>query len=316
MTRPVARSPPAFVMAADSEEDTVPQHLRTLAGMAFTLGTAPLAAQVTTTPDLNLEGARRVLAAALTHAREHQAPGAAIAVVDRGGYVLALERLDGTFPAGADISIGKARTAVRFQRPTRVFEEIIRNGRTPMIALNELVGFTPLMGGVPIEVNGTIVGAVGVSGAASAQQDEEIAVAASKALGTAPMAGEAGMTPVAYFEKRAVEAAFAKGDVLVDGSNGRNYMVHASRRETPGQVEVHQQDTDIIHVLSGSATFVTGGTLTDGKMTGAGEIRGATVTGGETRTIKPGDVLVVPKGTPHWFKEVKGPLTYYVVKVR
>lgn len=272
-------------------------------------------AQVAPARDLTLDGARRVLAAAVAHAKSVNAPGSAIAVVDRGGYVLALERLDGTFPAGSDISVGKARTAVRFQRPTRVFEEIIRNGRTPMIALNDLVGFTPLMGGVPIEVDGMIVGAVGVSGAASAQQDEEIAVAASKALDRTAMSNGDTET-VSYFEKTAVDAAFARGDVLVDGSQGRNYMVHASRREAPGQVEIHQEDTDIIHVLSGSATFVTGGVLADGKMTGPGEIRGRTVQGGTTRTIKPGDVLVVPRGTAHWFKEVKGPLTYYVVKVR
>ena len=285
------------------------------AALVLLTAAPPVTAQVTATRDLTLEGARRVLAAAVAHAKSVNAPGSAIAVVDRGGYVLALERLDGTFPAGSDISIGKARTAVRFQRPTRVFEEIIRNGRTPMIALNELVGFTPLMGGVPIEQDGMIVGAVGVSGAASAQQDEEIAVAASKALGTVPMSNGHAET-VSYFDKAAVDAAFAKGDVLVDGSNNRNYMVHASRREAPGQVEIHQEDTDIIHVLSGSATFVTGGTLTDGNMTGPGEIRGSMVQGGTTRRIKTGDVLVVPRGTAHWFKEVQGPLTYYVVKVR
>jgi glc operon protein GlcG len=124
------------------------------------------------------------------------------------------------------------------------------------------------------------------------------------------------MQPVSYFERRQVEAAFAKGDVLVGEGNSRNYMVHASRREGPGQVEIHEQDTDIIHVLSGSATFVTGGALQDGKATGPGEIRGTMLAGGEARTLKQGDVMVVPAGTPHWFKEVKGPLTYYVVKVR
>jgi glc operon protein GlcG len=288
---------------------------RLIPAVAILATASPAAAQVAPARDLTLDGARRVLAAAVAHAKSVNAPGSAIAVVDRGGYVLALERLDGTFPAGSDISIGKARTAVRFQRPTRVFEEIIRSGRTPMIALNELVGFTPLMGGVPIEMDGMIVGAVGVSGAASAQQDEEIAVAASKALGMAPMAN-GDPERVSYFEKTAVDAAFAKGDVLVDGSNGRNYMVHASRREAPGQVEIHEQDTDIIHVLSGSAVFVTGGVLTDGTTTGPGEIRGRTLQGGTTRTIRKGDVVVVPRGTAHWFKDVKGPLTYYVVKVR
>lgn len=286
------------------------QRLWIIGALAF--GASPVAAQVATVRELTLDGARQVITAAVHYAREKQAPGAAIAVVDRGGYVLALERLDGTFPAGSDISVGKARTAVRFQRETKVFEDLIRNGRTPMIALSEIVGFTPLLGGVPIVVGGQIVGAIGVSGAASAAQDEEIALAGARALGETRSA----MAPVSYFESKQVTAAFAKGDVLVDGSNGRNYMVHASRREAPGQVEIHEQDTDIIHVLSGTATFVTGGTLTDGKATGPGEIRGATVMGGETRELKPGDVVVVPAGTAHWFKAVKGPLTYYVVKVR
>lgn len=91
---------------------------------------------------------------------------------------MALERVDGTFASGANISIGKARTAALFQRPTRVFEEIIGKGRTAMVALND---FTPLQGGVPITVDGQIVGAVGVSDAASEQQDEELAMTAAVA---------------------------------------------------------------------------------------------------------------------------------------
>lgn len=101
-----------------------------------------------------------------------------IAVVDEGGNLMALERVDGTFASGANISIGKARTAALFQRPTRVFEEIIGKGRTAMVALND---FTPLQGGVPITVDGQIVGAVGVSDAASEQQDEELAMTAAVA---------------------------------------------------------------------------------------------------------------------------------------
>jgi glc operon protein GlcG len=120
---------------------------------------------------------------------------------------------------------------------------------------------------------------------------------------------------VEFFTSKDVAAAFAKGSVLLDGT-GRNYMVHASRREKPGQVEVHELDTDVIYVLNGSATFVTGGSVVDGKVTEPREIRGVSIDGGDTRTIGKGDVITVPNGTPHWFKEVKGPLTYYVVKVR
>jgi len=79
---------------------------------------------------------------------------------------------------------------------------------------------------------------------------------------------------------------------------------------------VHTRDTDIIYMLDGTATLVTGGRIVDGKNIDAEEIRGKDVTGGETRSVTKGDVVIVPHGTPHWFKEVKGPLNYYVVKVR
>ena len=102
---------------------------------------------------------------------------------------------------------------------------------------------------------------------------------------------------------------------MFDGG-GRNYMVHASRREGPGMVEVHTKDADIIYVLSGSATIVSGGTMVDGKPIAADEIRGREITGGETRQLVPGDVMIIPNGVPHWFKVVKAPFLYYVVKVR
>jgi glc operon protein GlcG len=100
-------------------------------------------------------------------------------VVDDGGNLMALERLEGTFSAGPKISIGKARTAVLFKKPTKVFEDLINKGRTTMVALED---FTPLQGGIPIVVNGEIVGGIGVSGASSAQQDEEVAIAGAEAV--------------------------------------------------------------------------------------------------------------------------------------
>jgi glc operon protein GlcG len=136
------------------------------------------AAQVADKKALTLDGAKKVAAAAAADARQHH-EGAAIAVVDDGGNLMYLERLDGTFAAGSRISMGKARTAALFKKPTAAFEEIIRNGRTPMIALED---FTPLQGGVPIEVDGNVVGAVGVSGAANQQRDEDVAKAGAAAL--------------------------------------------------------------------------------------------------------------------------------------
>jgi hypothetical protein len=102
---------------------------------------------------------------------------------------------------------------------------------------------------------------------------------------------------VTYFPAAQVSAAFSKGAVLFDGA-GTNYMVHASRRDAAGQAEVHLKDTDIIYVVEGSTTFVTGGTVVDGKTTAPDEIRGATVRDGATRRLVKGDVIIVPNGTP------------------
>ena len=103
-----------------------------------------LAADLVAAPSLTLEGAHRAVAAAAAYARAHDAPGGAIAVVDAGGQTIVVERLDGSFPAGADISVGKARTAVMFRRPTRGLEEIINKGRAAMIPVAAVTAFTPL----------------------------------------------------------------------------------------------------------------------------------------------------------------------------
>jgi hypothetical protein len=79
---------------------------------------------------------------------------------------------------------------------------------------------------------------------------------------------------------------------------------------------VHVKDTDVIYMLEGSTAFVTGGTMVGGTATAPDEIRGSNVRGGEMRTLTKGDVIVVPNGVPHWFKQVSGPVLYYVVKVQ
>src|SRR5437762_3375063 len=273
-------------------------------------------AQTAEKKTLTLKGAESVIAAAKAEAQKLQAPGGVIAVVDDGGNLMALERLDGTFAAGANISIGKARTAVLFKKPTRFFEELINSngkGRTVMTALDN---FTPLIGGIPITVDGQIVGGVGVSGAASADQDEKLAIAGSNAFATGTSAMADSPAQISYFEKSKVDAAFAKGAILLDGSDGRNYMVHASRREKPGQAEIHTKDADVIYVLEGSAKFITGGEAVDAKTTAPDELRGTSIRNGETRQIAKGDVIVVPNGVPHQFLEVTNPFLYYVVKVR
>src|SRR5215467_2056103 len=264
---------------------------------------------------LTLQGAEQVIAAAKNEAMKLHAPGGVIAVVDDGGNLMALERLDGTFSAGANISIGKAKTAVMFKKPTRFFEELINSsgkGRTVMTALEN---FTPLIGGIPVTVDGQIVGGVGVSGAATADQDEQLAIAGSKAFETGAVNTDPSPA-VSYWEKSQVDEAFSKGAVLFDGSEGRNYMVHASRREKPGQAEIHTKDADVIYVCQGSATFITGGEAVEANNIAPDELRGSGIKGGESRKIAKGDVIIVPHGVPHQFLEVTNPFLYYVVKVR
>ena len=134
-------------------------------------------AQTINSKNISLEAARLVISEAVKFAKLNNAPGGSIAVVDNGGNLVCLERLDGTFPAAAEVSIKKANTAALFKIPTVKLENSINQGREALIT----VGHTFLQGGIPITVDGYVIGAIGVSGAASAQQDEEIAIAGSKA---------------------------------------------------------------------------------------------------------------------------------------
>jgi len=258
---------------------------------------------ITTRKALTLDGARALIAAAQKVAHERHTTGA-VAVVDEGGNLIALDRIDGTFAAASNIAIGKARTAAQFKKPTRFFEDVIAKGRTAMTALPD---FTPLGGGLPLTLDGQVVGAVGVSGAASAKEDEDLAAVAAAALPAGPTAG------VRLIDKQRVSAAFQKGEPLVETAD---YKVHASHRNAAGKSEVHTDETDILYMLSGSATLITGGTVVDPVTVEPGEIRGSAIKGGERRQLVAGDVVIVPKGTPHWFQSVPGPIDYYAVKVR
>src|SRR6266581_2065534 len=134
--------------------------------------------RVVAKPSLTLEGAKQVGEAAAKYAKENGA-GPAIAVVDEGGHLLYFTRPEASFAAGANVSIGKARTSAIFKKPTSFFEDTINQGRFTMTALPD---FTPLQGGVPIMHDGQVIGAVGVSGAKSAAQDEEVAKAGAAAI--------------------------------------------------------------------------------------------------------------------------------------
>lgn len=121
---------------------------------------------------LTLTEAKAIAAAGAAEAKRQSAPGGALAIVDDGGHLLYLERLDGTFPSAASVATGKARTAAIFRKPTAEFENAANGGRTALVGVSEML---PLQGGVPIVLGGQVVGGIGVSGAASAQQDEQIA---------------------------------------------------------------------------------------------------------------------------------------------
>jgi glc operon protein GlcG len=131
---------------------------------------------------LTLEGAKKVGEAAAKFAKDNGV-GPSIAVVDDGGYLLYFVRPEESFAAGANVSIGKARTSAIFKKPTKDFEDTINQGRFTMTALPD---FTPLQGGVPIIHDGQVIGAIGCSGAKSAQQDEEVAKAGAAVFETKP----------------------------------------------------------------------------------------------------------------------------------
>jgi glc operon protein GlcG len=133
-------------------------------------------AQVISTKNISLDGAKKIVAEAVTYAKTNNAPGGAIAVVDAGGNLIYLERLDNTFAAAAEVAIKKANTAALFQAPSSKLENSINGGRQALIT----VGHTFLQGGIPIVFDGQVIGAIGVSGSASAQQDEDMANAGAK----------------------------------------------------------------------------------------------------------------------------------------
>lgn len=274
--------------------------------VSFTALSAAALAEHATKPVLTLSAAKQAMRSAVEYARLHEAPGGAIAIVDDGGNVVALERLDGTFPAAANISIGKARTAALFERPTRGFEDLVNKGRTTMVALPDVTPFTPLQGGVPLSVGETVVGAIGVSGASSAQQDDDIAQAAADEFAKLDHRVSA-----KHWSHGDVEKAFAHGAPLLETGD---YKVHASRRDGPGEAELHLGETDIFYVLGGSARFVTGGELVEPRNLSSRELRGKAIEGGESQLLTAGDVIVIPQGVPHWFESVSAPFTYYVVK--
>ena len=139
--------------------------------LTFMMSISPLVrADLPTKKVLTLDVAKKIAAASEAEAKKRGST-VVIVVVDDGGHLLLLERLDDTQVASVDVGIGKARTAAIFRRPSKVFEDQVRDGRVAALALP---GATPLQGGVPIEFEGKVIGAIGVSGN-TPQEDEDIA---------------------------------------------------------------------------------------------------------------------------------------------
>lgn len=144
--------------------------------IAAVIFSIPAKAQIMFTRNITLEAAKKVVAEAVVYAKANNAPGGAIAVVDAGGNLVYLERLDNTFAAAAEVATRKANTAALFKAPSSKLENSINGGRPALIT----VGHTFLQGGIPIIYQGQVIGAIGVSGSASAQQDEDMANAGAK----------------------------------------------------------------------------------------------------------------------------------------
>ncbi len=251
-------------------------------------------------------GAAAVLAAAEQFANG-QGLRVVIAVVDPWGELIALRRTAGAQAASSRVAVDKARTAAIFVRPSRVLEEQVSGGRLGALALH---GASALTGGIPIVVDGAVVGAVGVSGASSAEEDSELARIA--AIAAQPILSNGNGNGAFYFPNASVRDTFRTGGLLLDTAG---YKIDAGRREQPGEVEYHERVVDVMRVVEGTATVVTGGTMVETREVAPGELRASSVDGGTQHRLAVGDVLAIPNGVPHQFVDVSDPFLYFVVKL-
>src|SRR6266700_6463443 len=258
-------------------------------------------------PALTREGAR-VAADAAAVVATARAVWPVVAVVDAGGELMHLWRPDRAQVASVQVATDKARTAALYRRPSKDFEDQAAHGRPSALHLARAV---PLQGGMPIVHGGQVAGAVGVSGASSADEDQELSKLAAEAASAA--ARDGGGKAATYFPAESVAAKFATGGLL---HYTPSYKIDAGRRTAPGEVEYHEHVADIMHVVSGTATVVTGGQMIAPRTVGPGEMRAAAIEGGTRHELGEGDVLVIPPGAPHHFAAVSDPFLYLVAKVQ
>ena len=230
------------------------------------------------------------------------------AVVDPDGLLVYLWRPDAAQVASVGVATDKARTAAIYRRPSKDFEEQASQGRPSALHLARAV---PLQGGIPITVDGHVVGAFGVSGASSADEDQELAIAGAEAAQAAARPSPSS-NGAAFFSRDELERKFEHGGLLLDL---KRYKLDAGRREAPGEAEYHERFVDVMHVVAGTATVVTGGKMVEPREIEAGELRASSLDGGEPHALAEGDVLAVPSKVPHQFVDVSDPFLYFVVKV-
>ena len=277
---------------------------------AISIAGAAAELSFTEAPAITYEGAKLAAeAAGAEAARRGVAP--VISAVDAGGALMYLLRPDHAQVASVEVTTDKARTAAIYRRPSKDFEDQASGGRPSALHLARAV---PLQGGIPIEQDDRTIGAIGVSGATSADEDNELAQIGAAAIAAAiePPNGNGHRNRAAFFPAAAVAERFGEGGLLLDTAG---YKVDAGRREAPGEVEYHEHTVDVMHVVQGSATVLLGGEMRDVREVGPGELRAAAVDGGERRDLRPGDVLAIPNGVPHQFVDVTQPFLYFVVKV-
>jgi uncharacterized protein GlcG (DUF336 family) len=277
---------------------------------AISIAGAQAEFSTTTTRTLTYEGARAVAEAAAAAGRE-RGVAPVTAVVDAGGDLVYVHRPDHAQVASVNVSTDKARTAAIYRRPSKDFEDQASEGRPSALHLARAV---PLQGGIPIEEAGEVVGGVGVSGARSADEDNELAqiAAASLAQASGSVNGNGAGHDAAFFSSDDLRAKFEQGGLLLD-TNG--YKIDAGRRDAPGEVEYHEDVVDVMHVVEGHATVVTGGEMVEPHEVAPGEKRASRVEGGSAQDLHAGDVLAIPNGVPHQFTDVSDPFLYFVVKV-
>jgi uncharacterized protein GlcG (DUF336 family) len=270
---------------------------------AVSIAGAAAEVSTTTVAALTYEGARLAAEAAGAVAQQRGVAPVA-AVVDVGGELVYLWRPDRAQVASVGVATDKARTAAIYRRPSKDFEEQATTGRASALHLARAV---PLQGGVPIVRDGQVIGAIGVSGASSADEDQELAAIGAGALAAAGTNGHA-----VFISGASLREKFEQGGLLVD--NGR-YKLDAGRRSAPGEVEFHERVVDVMHVVQGQATVLTGGEMVSPREVAPGELRASRVEGGEAHELSAGDVLAIPNGVPHQFVDVTDPFLYFVVKV-